>query len=96
MPDKTAERPFPAGGDTIPFDRVQDAVRYAARELEEGRAINLWPIRHEGYVVVARRGVLGPHALEESNPFAPTVPMELESLPERRRSVMARLLGNKS
>lgn len=93
MNHKTSARPFPPIDGTIPFDRIQDAVQFASFELEEGRAIKLWPISHEGYVVVARRANGAPNT-PEFDPYAPTVPMELDGLAERRRSILRRLRGS--
>ncbi|MDM0036825.1 hypothetical protein QTI33_32145 [Variovorax sp. J22P271] len=84
--------PFDPIAGVIPFDRLPSALQYAADELKAGRSVLLWPINHQGYVIAARHGEFIPDE-PRHDPFAETVPMELESLPERRRNLMCRLKG---
>lgn len=85
--------PFDPVADSIPFDRVAAALQFAAEELKAGRSILLWPINHQGYVVAAKHGEFIPDG-PRHDPYADTVPMELEDLATRRRGILAKLKGS--
>lgn len=78
--------PFnPLAEGVVPFDRVAAALQFAADELAAGRAVLLWPIDHEGYVVAVRSGERI-QDVPQHDPFAPTVSMGLETRRVERAS----------